>query len=164
MSFQKIQGLHGVILKTSTKIAGLPAVSSGPVQPLTLTGAANPGSFPGMPSPILCLGAINLDLKFQVDDLEGFLKDWGTGLSRAGEEAVSREDEARLTALLARYGRPAGRFGGGMAANTAYALACLGLPVGLVGRVGADADGEFLQKLSLIHISEPTRRTPISYA
>ena len=99
-----------------------------------------------MPSPILCLGAINVDLKFQVDDLEGFLKDWGTGLSRAGEEALSREDEARLTALLARYGRPAGRCGGGMAANTAYALACLGLPVSLVGRVGADADGEFLQE------------------
>ena len=99
-----------------------------------------------MPSPILCLGAINVDLKFQVDDLEGFLKDWGTGLSRAGEEPVSREDEARLTSLLARYGRPAGRYGGGMAANTAYALACLGLPVALVGRVGNDADGEFLQE------------------
>lgn len=99
-----------------------------------------------MPSPILCLGAINVDLKFRVDDLEGFLRDWGTGLRRAGEEAVSREDEARLTALLARYGRPAGRCGGGMAANTAYALACLGLPVSLVGRVGADADGEFLRK------------------
>ena len=42
-----------------------------------------------------------------------------------------------MTALLARYGQPAGRFGGGMAANTAYALACLGIPVGLVGRVGA---------------------------
>ena len=99
-----------------------------------------------MPSPILCLGAINLDLKFQVDDLEGFLKDWGSGLTRGGEEAVSPAQEGRLTALLARYGRPAGRFGGGMAANTAYALACLGLPVGLVGRVGHDADGEFLQK------------------
>jgi ribokinase len=99
-----------------------------------------------MPSPILCLGAINVDLKFQVDDLEGFLRDWGTGLSRGGEEAVSRSEEARLTALLARYGRLAGRFGGGMAANTAYALACLGLPVGLVGRVGDDADGEFLKE------------------
>jgi ribokinase len=99
-----------------------------------------------MPIPIVCLGAINVDLKFQVDDLEGFLKDWGTGLSRGGEEPVSREDEARLTTLLTRYGRPAGRCGGGMAANTAYALACLGLPVGLVGRVGADADGEFLLK------------------
>jgi sugar/nucleoside kinase (ribokinase family) len=99
-----------------------------------------------MPSPIICLGAINLDLKFQVDDLEGFLHDWGTGLSRGGEEAVSREQETRLTALLARYGRPAGRFGGGMAANTAYALACLGLPVALAGRVGHDSDGEFLKE------------------
>jgi ribokinase len=99
-----------------------------------------------MPTPILCLGAINLDLKFQVDDLEGFLQDWGTGLSRGGEEAVSREQEERLAALLARYGRPAGRFGGGMAANTAYALACLGLPVILVGRVGTDADGAFLKE------------------
>jgi sugar/nucleoside kinase (ribokinase family) len=111
-----------------------------------LTGAANTGNFPGMPSPIMCLGAINVDLKFQVDDLEGFLKAWGTGLRRGGEEAVSREGEVRLTALLARYGRAAGRFGGGMAANTAYALSCLGLPVGLVGRVGNDADGEFLKE------------------
>jgi sugar/nucleoside kinase (ribokinase family) len=111
-----------------------------------LTGAANTVNFLGMPSTIMCLGAINVDLKFQVDDLEGFLNAWGTGLSRGGEEAVSREDEARLTALLARYGRAAGRFGGGMAANTAYALACLGLPVGLAGRVGNDAEGEFLKK------------------
>jgi ribokinase len=99
-----------------------------------------------MPPPILCLGAINVDLKFRVDDLEGFLRHWGTGLNRGGEEAVSRAQEARLAELLARYGRPAGRGGGGQAANTAYALACLGLPVGLVGRVGADADGEFLQE------------------
>jgi len=99
-----------------------------------------------MPTPIFCLGAINLDLKFQVDDLEGLLRDWGTGLSRGGEEAVSREQEERLMALLARYARPAGRFGGGKAANTAYALARLGLPVGLVGRVGQDADGKFLRE------------------
>jgi sugar/nucleoside kinase (ribokinase family) len=92
----------------------------------------------------ICLGAINLDLKFQVEDLTGFLKDWGTGLTRGGEEAVSREEEPRLKELLGRYGRPAGRFGGGMAANTAYALACLGIPVALIGRVGNDADGEFL--------------------
>jgi sugar/nucleoside kinase (ribokinase family) len=110
-----------------------------------------------MPSPILCLGAINVDLTFQVDDLEGFLRQWGTGLTRGGEAAVSPEEEARLTALLAKYGRPAGRHGGGMAANTAYALACLGFPVGLVGRVGADADGEFLREglagVDLAHVT-----------
>jgi ribokinase len=95
---------------------------------------------------IICLGAINLDLKFQVEDLTGFLKDWGTGLTRGGEEAISRGEEPRLGELLGRYGRPAGRFGGGMAANTAYALASLGIAVALVGRVGNDADGQFLRE------------------
>jgi sugar/nucleoside kinase (ribokinase family) len=95
-------------------------------------------------SQIICLGAINLDLKFQVEDLAGFLADWGTGLTRGGQEALVPDQENRLNDLLARYGRPAGRFGGGMAGNTAYALAHLGIPVALVGRVGKDTDGEFL--------------------
>jgi sugar/nucleoside kinase (ribokinase family) len=98
-----------------------------------------------MPADVICLGAINLDLKFQVDDLEGFLNAWGTGLTRGGEAAVTRKEEGRLQALLARFGRFSGRCGGGMAANTAYALASMGIPVSLVGRVGADADGEFLK-------------------
>ncbi len=85
-----------------------------------------------------------MDLKFQVDDLEGFLKEWDTGLTRGGEEAIAPAQEERLNQMLARYGRPVGRFGGGQAANTAYALACLGIPVRLVGRVGVDADGQFI--------------------
>jgi ribokinase len=95
---------------------------------------------------VICLGAINLDLKFQVEDLPGFLKAWGTGLTRGGQEPVSPSEESRLKKLLARFGRPAGRFGGGMAGNTAYALARLGIPVALVGRVGNDAAGEFLKE------------------
>jgi len=117
-----------------------------PVKGVALTGGANPDSVAHMSAPVMCLGAINVDLKFQVDDLEGFLAEWGTGLTRGGEEAISRVQETRLQKLLARYGRPAGRFGGGMAANTAYALACLGIPVALVGRVGRDADGQFLEE------------------
>jgi sugar/nucleoside kinase (ribokinase family) len=105
---------------------------------------------------VICLGAINLDLKFQVEDLAGFLQEWDTGLTRGGEEALSPTDEPRLRELLARFGEPAGRFGGGMAANTAYALARLGIPVALIGRVGNDADGEFLQEnlagLDLTHV------------
>ncbi len=99
-----------------------------------------------MSASVICLGAINLDLKFQVDDLAGFLQKWGTGLSRGGEEALTPAAELRLKELLARFGRPAGRFGGGMAGNTAYALARMGIPVALVGRVGQDADGGFLQE------------------
>lgn len=95
---------------------------------------------------MICLGAINLDLTFQVEDLEGFLREWGTGLTPGSEEAVTRKQEERLVPLLARYGRPLGRVAGGLAASTAYALARMGIPVALVGRVGNDADGQFLKE------------------
>ena len=95
---------------------------------------------------VFCLGSINVDLIYQVDDLAGFLQNWGTGLTRGGEEALSREAEARLAGLAGPFGRPSGRFGGGQAANTAYALARLGFPVALVGRLGADEAGIFIRE------------------
>ncbi len=95
---------------------------------------------------VFCLGSINVDLVYQVDDLAGFLRNWGTGLTRGGEEALSGDNEARLRDLLGRFGRPSGRFGGGQAANTAYALARLGFPAALVGRLGADDDGIFIRE------------------
>jgi len=99
-----------------------------------------------MPPPVVCLGAVNLDLIYRVDDLEGFLKNWGTGLRRGGEEAVPPDREPRLKQLLAQGARLTGRAGGGQAANTAWALARLGVAVALVGRIGADEDGEFLEQ------------------
>ncbi len=53
---------------------------------------------------VFCLGAINLDLTYRLDDLAGFLQEWGTGLTRGGEEALSRTDEARLRDLLPQFG------------------------------------------------------------
>src|SRR5665647_1301239 len=61
---------------------------------------------------------------------------------------------------------------GGSPANVAIGLARLGHPTTLATRFGPDARGERIRgllegegvDLSLIHISEPTRRTPISYA
>jgi sugar/nucleoside kinase (ribokinase family) len=99
-----------------------------------------------MPPEVFCLGSINIDLVYRVDDLAGFLKTWGTGLTRGGEEALDRESEARLLELLPQFARPAGRRGGGQAANTAYALARLGFPAALVGRLGADEDGAFIRE------------------
>lgn len=95
---------------------------------------------------VVCLGAVNVDLVFRVDDPAPLLERWGTGLQAGGEEALTRSAEARLQGLLAGYGQPAGRFGGGQAANTAYALARMGFAAALVGRVGADADGDFLKE------------------
>jgi ribokinase len=94
---------------------------------------------------VFCLGAINVDLTYRVEDMAGFLAEWGTGLSRGEEVALSREAEVRLRGLLGQFGRATGRQGGGQAANTAYALARLGFPAALIGRLGADADGAFIK-------------------
>jgi ribokinase len=93
---------------------------------------------------VICLGAVNVDLLYEVADLEIFLKIWPQ-LEPGGEVALDPEAEVRLQGLLGRHARPAGRHGGGQAANTAFALACMGMQVALVGRVGADADGVFLK-------------------
>ena len=95
---------------------------------------------------VFCLGSVNLDLTYRVHDINGFLKSWGTGLTRGGEEALTPAAEARLPDLLDKFAQPTGRFGGGQAANTAYALARLGFPVALVGRLGADDDGFFVKE------------------
>jgi ribokinase len=94
---------------------------------------------------VICLGALNVDLYYEMAraDLRFFREIWPQ-LEWGGEIALREEEERRLQGLLARYGRPRGGEGGGQAANTAYALARLGVAVSLVGRVGADEDGAFL--------------------
>jgi sugar/nucleoside kinase (ribokinase family) len=99
-----------------------------------------------MPRSVICLGAINLDLLYEVDDLDGFLSAWGTGLIRGGREVLSRQEEKRLREILPRFARAIGRSCGGQAVNAAYALGRLEVPVILVGRVGADDDGIFLKE------------------
>ncbi len=98
-----------------------------------------------MPPRIFCLGAVNLDLLYRVPDLSPFLSTW-PHLKPGGEIPLPPPEEEVLLRLLARHAEPVGRMGGGQAANTAFALARLGLPVALLGRVGADADGAFLKE------------------
>jgi 2-dehydro-3-deoxygluconokinase len=99
-----------------------------------------------MPRSVICLGAITLDLLYEVDDLEGFHSAWGTGLTRGGGEVLSREEEKRLREILPRFAKARGRACGGQAANAAYAFGRLEVPVILAGRVGADEDGTFLKE------------------
>jgi sugar/nucleoside kinase (ribokinase family) len=92
---------------------------------------------------VVCLGAVNVDLLYRVEDLGPLLPVF-PGLKPGGELALTPAAEESLRALLERYGQFLDRQGGGQAANTAYALARLGAAVALVGRVGADSDGAFL--------------------
>jgi len=100
---------------------------------------------------VMCLGAVNVDLLYQVPDLSPFLAAW-PGLRPGGEVALVPGEEAPLQDLLASYARFRGREGGGQAANSALALARMGLPAALMGRVGADADGAFLRE-SLVGVN-----------
>ncbi|MBI4643090.1 MAG: carbohydrate kinase family protein [Deltaproteobacteria bacterium] len=94
---------------------------------------------------IVCLGAANVDLLYLAPELGPFLEEW-PDLRPGGEVALGPGEEGRLQDLLSRHASPAGRSGGGQAANTAWALARMGLDVALLGRVGADPDGVFLRE------------------
>jgi len=94
---------------------------------------------------VVCLGALNVDLLYRAPELGPFLEGW-PDLRQGGEVALGPGEEARLQDLLSRHATPEGRAGGGQAANTAWALARMGLDVALLGRVGEDADGAFLRE------------------
>lgn len=94
---------------------------------------------------LFCLGALNVDLLYRVEDLTPFREAWPL-LEPGGEIALPPGEEERLISLLDRHGRGLGRSSGGQAANTAWALARMGLDAALLGRVGRDADGAFLKE------------------
>jgi sugar/nucleoside kinase (ribokinase family) len=100
-----------------------------------------------MPPGVICLGAVNLDLYYEMarGELRFFQEIWPQ-LGWGGEVALDSGEEPLLQQLLGRYARFRGREGGGQAANTSYALARMGLPVSLVGRVGVDEESAFLKQ------------------
>lgn len=110
-----------------------------------------------MSVPVVCFGAVNLDLIYRVEDLGPFLE-LAPLVIAGGETALDAGQEERLRELLARQARLVARSGGGQAANTAFALARLGIPAALIGRVGQDADGTFLKeglkRVNLEHLKE----------
>uniref|UniRef100_A0A7C3SKA1 Carbohydrate kinase family protein n=1 Tax=Desulfobacca acetoxidans TaxID=60893 RepID=A0A7C3SKA1_9BACT len=101
---------------------------------------------------VVCLGAINLDLIYRVENPSPFLA-LSPHLRVGGEAAVDRATEKLLQESLKLHGHLLAKSGGGQAANTAFALARMGIPTALVGRVGQDADGRFLkQSLSGVNL------------
>jgi ribokinase len=86
---------------------------------------------------VVGLGALNLDLFYEVDDLEAL------GLQR-GREA--ERDFQNTFELLRLYGRKVGESAGGSASNTVFALYRLGFKVGFCGKVGEDEEGEKVLK------------------
>jgi ribokinase len=89
---------------------------------------------------VLGVGALNIDLFFEVNGLE-----WGGFRFVPGGEIMGEEgrfDDA--LAELKANARQLGRSGGGSAANCIYALSRMGFSTAFLGNVGEDEEGDFL--------------------
>ncbi len=90
---------------------------------------------------VLGCGALNLDIIFEVQDLEK-IREHGWPLYPGREIAGTHEEAERLIALLKEKGRLLAKSGGGSAANTISALSALGHECYFLGTVGNDSQGE----------------------
>jgi sugar/nucleoside kinase (ribokinase family) len=97
----------------------------------------------GMMKDIIGIGALNLDLVYEVDDLAVLRKE-GWPLDPGRETSLPEEDFQQLLQELRTRGVLRARSGGGSAANTIFALAAMGFRTGFVGRVGADEEGALI--------------------
>ncbi len=91
------------------------------------------------PVDLIGCGALNLDLIYRLPKDSALWDVLGPPGSEQMMDAATRETVDR-----GLEGLEPTRAGGGQAANTAHALACLGYRAAMVGRVGADAEGGYL--------------------
>ena len=96
---------------------------------------------------IIGIGALNLDLMYEVDGLAA-LRKGGWPLHAGRETSLPPEEFQQLLQELREKGTLRFRSGGGSAANTCFALAKMGFGTGFVGRVGADEEGALIPLLS----------------
>jgi sugar/nucleoside kinase (ribokinase family) len=92
---------------------------------------------------IIGIGALNLDLMYEVNSLAD-LRKTGWPLHAGRETSLPPKDFQRLLQELRVRGTLRFRSGGGSAANTVFALARMGFQTGFVGRVGADEEGALI--------------------
>jgi sugar/nucleoside kinase (ribokinase family) len=92
---------------------------------------------------VVGFGALNVDLFYEVESLTLF-EIGGTRLEAGREIQANDDDFQGLLGLLHRHGRFKGKSGGGSAANTIFALARMGFSTAFIGKVGGDAEGDFL--------------------
>jgi sugar/nucleoside kinase (ribokinase family) len=92
---------------------------------------------------VIGIGALNLDLMYEVDDLAALRKQ-GWPLHAGREQSLSPAEFRQLLQGLEHHGTLRFRSGGGSAANTIVALARMGFQTGFVGRLGADDEGAFI--------------------
>ena len=88
-------------------------------------------------------GALNADLIYHIDNFK-ILEAKKKGIEPGGEYIVSKPEFYALLKLVEKYGSFVAKSGGGQSANTMFALANMGFTTGFVGKVGNDANGQYL--------------------
>jgi sugar/nucleoside kinase (ribokinase family) len=102
---------------------------------------------------IVGFGALNLDLIFEVDDLQAISSE-KVRLEPGKEFFGSDQEFQSLFEQVNRIGTLKSKSGGGSAANTMVALARMGFPAKFIGKVGEDEEGDFLlENLRPVHTS-----------
>ncbi|TKJ48087.1 hypothetical protein CEE34_00570 [Candidatus Aerophobetes bacterium Ae_b3a] len=89
---------------------------------------------------VVGLGALNIDMVYEVDNLASL------EIERGREKTGSHQEFKGLWKLLKNKGKLRMKSGGGSAANTIYALGRMGFSCGYLGKTGKDEEGAFLQK------------------
>lgn len=95
---------------------------------------------------VVGFGSLNVDYIYETEDLTFLEPFYPKGVKRREWVLTDPEEIRALQGELARHTRLVSRTGGGSAANTVFALARMGFSSGMLGKVGRDADGEFLQE------------------
>ena len=95
-----------------------------------------------IPGGVVGIGSLNLDLIYEVDELEEVCR--RLGLAPGRERSCGRDELDRLVAMMEAEGRRVACSGGGSAANTVAAMARLGWRCGFLGAVGRDREGELV--------------------
>ena len=98
---------------------------------------------------VVGFGALNVDRFFKVEDSQRVLQRIHSNRCCAEhgfvfDEIQSPTSFGELAGFLENEGDLVAQSGGGSAANTIYALAKMGFRTGFVGRLGSDAEGDFL--------------------
>lgn len=107
---------------------------------------------------VVGISSLNVDYIYEADDLS-FLEPFYLKEGNRREWALTDSEEIKkIKTILQEKARLISKTGGGSAANSVYALAKMGFKSGIVGKIGKDADADFLlNEIKIIPLQQIAR-------
>jgi sugar/nucleoside kinase (ribokinase family) len=95
---------------------------------------------------VVGISSLNVDYIYEAEDLSFLEAFHPEGGNRREWALTDSEKINKIKTVLQEKARLISKTGGGSAANTVYSLAKIGFKSGIVGKIGKDADADFLLK------------------